>query len=102
MLATAPPGTRRVAAGVALGSARFAIAAGHTTDVAVKLGRTAVRLLSKLPRLRARAHVIARGGTDAGAPTRIELLPERSRPDPGDGLARFTPRDLNIESGMPS
>jgi hypothetical protein len=78
-LATAPPATRRVAAGVALGSASFTIAAGHTTDVAVKLGRTAVRLLSKLPRLRARAYVTARGGTDAGAPARIELLPDHSR-----------------------
>jgi hypothetical protein len=78
-LATAPSGTRHVAAGVALGSASFAIAAGHTTGVAVKLGRTAARLLSKLPRLRARAQVIARGGTDAGAPAPIELLPDQAR-----------------------
>jgi hypothetical protein len=78
MLATAPPAARHVAAGVALGSASFAIAAGHTTGVAVKLGRAGARLLSKVPRLRARAHVIARGGTDAGAPTPIVLLPDRS------------------------
>ena len=78
MLATAPPSTRRVAAGVTLGSARFAIAAGHTTGVAVKLGRTGARLLSTLPRLRARAHVVARGGTDAGAPAPIELLSDHA------------------------
>jgi hypothetical protein len=75
-LATAPAATRRVAAGVVLGSARFAIAAGHTTRVAVKLRRTGVRLLSTLPRLRARAHVTARGGTDAGVPAPIVLLPD--------------------------
>jgi CSLREA domain-containing protein len=77
-LATASAATRRVAAGVALGSASFTIAAGHTTGVTVKLGRTAMRLLSTLPRLRTRAHVIARGGTDAGAPALIELLPARA------------------------
>jgi hypothetical protein len=78
VLATAPAGTRRVAAGLALGSASFAIAAGHTTGVAVKLGRTGARLLSTLPRLRARARVIARDGTDAGAPALIELLPDHA------------------------
>jgi hypothetical protein len=69
---------RRAAAGIALGSAGFSVPAGRTTRVAVKLGRAGARLLSTLPRLRARAHVVARSDTDAGAPATVGLLPDRA------------------------